>query len=278
MEAKIVQVTPTMAQKWLTEKNNHNRPIYEKTVESYASDMKRGLWAVNNQGIGFDEDGNLIDGQHRLQAVVYSGATVQMLVMRGIPKNYNNGFKTQLTVDQGKPRGLGDQLSLVYGIDNANLRVAIIRTLIGIIVPGNKKTSAGILLEVMKIYQDELNVVIANRTAVPGLIFAPALGAFVFAAKCFKDKVVDFEKQYFSGEDLSAGNPILTFRNYMLNRPSSGGGSTYRKAVQNNTLTCLMYHITEQKLKRIVQSLVGYEFFANRQKRYINQVSELFKY
>jgi hypothetical protein len=35
--------------------------------------MVEGRFQVTHQGIGFDEDGQLTDGQHRLQGIVNSG-------------------------------------------------------------------------------------------------------------------------------------------------------------------------------------------------------------
>jgi len=278
MEAKVILVTPAMAQKWLNEKNIQNRSLYQKTVESYAADMKQGLWALNNQGIGFDDERNLIDGQHRLQAVVYSGVTVPMLVIRGLQKNFFDGHLTQETVDQGKSRGAGDVLALTRGLENANLKSALIRAVIKLCTGSNRRVSVGILWEIIKIYEKELNAVVENRSHVKALVFAPAQGAFVFAAKCFMEKTIDFEKQYFSGENLQAGNPINTFRNYMLNRPPNNGGGAFRTVVQENALTCLMHHMTGEPFKRMQHGRQGYDFFSNKQKRVINQVCELFKY
>ena len=110
------------------------------------------------------------------------------------------------------------------------------------------------------------------------LIFAPALGALAFAAKCFKKEVIDFERRYFSGEDLSSGSPILTFRNYMLQRPPRGGTFALRRAVQLNALTCIADHIKGETRKKITPSQIGYEFFSNKQKKTINQVCDFFKY
>jgi hypothetical protein len=278
METKITQVTPGMAQKWLSESNVHNRPLYEKTVESYAADMKRGFWALNNQGIGFDEKGTLIDGQHRLQAIVNSGATVPMLIVRGLSENFHDGHLTQETVDQGKPRMAGDILTLTRGLKYANLKVAIIRNIINLCCSQTKRTSVGILWEVIKIYENEINSVVEARSGIKGLNYSPALSAFAFAAKSFLKETIEFEQNYFSGENLSAGDPVLTFRNYMMNRPTNNGGSAYRRMVMFNLLTCLMYHINRIPIKRIVHSAVGFEFFANKQKRTISQVADLFKY
>ena len=60
-------VMPEMAREWLTH-NTHNRPVSRQTVEQYARDMKAGRWYYTNQGIGFDVNGVMTDGQHRLLA------------------------------------------------------------------------------------------------------------------------------------------------------------------------------------------------------------------
>lgn len=75
----IKKVTPELAAKWL-KSNFDNRPLTKSTVDSYARDMATGNWRLVHQPIAFDCRGNLTDGQHRLNAVVKSGATVEMYV------------------------------------------------------------------------------------------------------------------------------------------------------------------------------------------------------
>ena len=279
MEAKVIQVTPAMAQKWLNEHNPHNRPLYEKTIEAYAADMKKGLWTINNQGIGFDEEGNLLDGQHRLYAIVFSGVTVPLLVIRGLPNKFFDGHVTQETIDRGKPRSIGDILTLSHGMENASLRAAMAAILANLSLGNTSiKMTSGITLEIIKIYQGEMDAVMQARSAVKGLLYAPALGAFCFAAKPFKDKTIEFEKQYFSGENLAGGDPILAFRNFMQRRPPGVGGGAFRRIVWNNALTCLMHYVRGERLRKLVQSYVGYEFFANKQQKFTNRITELFKY
>jgi hypothetical protein len=72
-------VTPELAAKWL-ERNTANRPLRGEVVQRYASDMKSGLWQVTGDAIGFDTNGTVVNGQHRLWAVFESGMTVRMLV------------------------------------------------------------------------------------------------------------------------------------------------------------------------------------------------------
>ena len=45
--------------------------------------MINGDWQLTHQGIAFDTTGRLIDGQHRLHAIIEAGVPVQILVTRG---------------------------------------------------------------------------------------------------------------------------------------------------------------------------------------------------
>lgn len=63
--------------------NTNNRPFRESHVKALAFDMMNGDWQVTHQGIAFDTTGRLIDGQHRLRAIIESGVPIQIQVTRG---------------------------------------------------------------------------------------------------------------------------------------------------------------------------------------------------
>lgn len=91
MKTKLQKITPAMAEKWLATPNTKNRKLRQRTVEAFAADMRRGKWHITHQGIAFDEAGNLLDGQHRLAAIVKSGCTIEMLVTTGLPQSSGGG-------------------------------------------------------------------------------------------------------------------------------------------------------------------------------------------
>jgi len=74
-------VTPEMAAEWL-KKNKGNRPVIKAAVSAYARDMQAGKWRPVHQPIAFDARNNLVDGQHRLHAIVKSGECIRMCVAR----------------------------------------------------------------------------------------------------------------------------------------------------------------------------------------------------
>ena len=74
-----VNVTPELARQWL-DIARFNRDINYALVAKYVRLMKAGLWRTTRQGIALTKTGVLIDGQHRLLAVIKSDQTVPMTV------------------------------------------------------------------------------------------------------------------------------------------------------------------------------------------------------
>jgi hypothetical protein len=84
MRTELVKVTPEMAQVWL-QMNSKNRPMRTRWVEELANTIKRGEFQLTHQGIAFDTDGVLLDGQHRLAAIFLADIAVEMMVTWGAP-------------------------------------------------------------------------------------------------------------------------------------------------------------------------------------------------
>lgn len=78
----IETITPRIANSYL-ELNHSNRPLRRAHIKSLAFDMINGDWQLTHQGIAFDATGRLIDGQHRLHAIIEAGVPIQILVTRG---------------------------------------------------------------------------------------------------------------------------------------------------------------------------------------------------
>lgn len=116
---EIVDATPTMAESWLA-KNPNNRNLRQPVVASYARDMVSGNWRLNGETLKFDQAGKLIDGQHRLSAVIAADVSVSMVVMRGVDADVMD------TVDVGAKRIYADALKL-QGEDNPTTLAAVVR-------------------------------------------------------------------------------------------------------------------------------------------------------
>lgn len=98
----------------LLRRNTNNRPLRAGQVELYSKQMSRGEWRYTRVPVIVSKGGVLIDGQHRLSAVVHSGTHVEMDVACGAP---DEAFSF---IDIGKKRSNGDIFG-IHGVKNATM-------------------------------------------------------------------------------------------------------------------------------------------------------------
>lgn len=116
---EIIDVTPQTAEEWLSH-NSSNRNLRRRVIDAYARDMLAGNWVLNGETVKFSTDGQLYDGQHRLNAVVLAATTVPMIVVRGLASG------VMPTVDAGAKRSYSDALRL-QGEENTATLAAVTR-------------------------------------------------------------------------------------------------------------------------------------------------------
>lgn len=121
------------AVKWL-ETNTKNRPVSDSAVRQYARDMAEGRWLRTTTPVKFDTRGALVDGQHRLWAVVESGTAVEFLVARDVNP------EERFVQDVGRKRSVRDILA-IEGAALGNMEVAIANRMVQSFDTGFKPTT-----------------------------------------------------------------------------------------------------------------------------------------
>lgn len=104
MKTELKCITPEDA-KTLLLLNTNNRPLIDSYVDKLAKDMTEGRWIQNGDTIRISNTGVLLDGQHRLAAIVKSGVDQTYLVASDLA---NDAFAV---TDNGKPRTTGHVLA-----------------------------------------------------------------------------------------------------------------------------------------------------------------------
>lgn len=99
----IETITPAKAMEYL-KRNGRNRRMRPGAVRTMAEAIQRGEWMLTHQGIAFSETGDLLDGQHRLTAIVQAGMSVEVAVSRGVPS------ESFIALDRGNRRSVADVL------------------------------------------------------------------------------------------------------------------------------------------------------------------------
>lgn len=120
MTFEILEISPGMAQLWL-ETRGPNRRLRMGHVRELATEMKAGRWVITHQGIAFGPDGKIVDGQHRLSAIVMAGFPVTMLV------SFYAEAAPLLLIDSISPKSLADRLTISSRPDLTSAHVAVTR-------------------------------------------------------------------------------------------------------------------------------------------------------
>lgn len=111
----IEEITPETAKQWLG-LNHVNRRLADPIVNRITGIIERGEWMEDcTDGIGLDVDGGVINGQHRLNAIMNSGRTVRALVVRNVRPEVIK------IIDQGRGRTFVQWLQMQGNIAQPNV-------------------------------------------------------------------------------------------------------------------------------------------------------------
>lgn len=108
MSTKFEMITPESAADYLS-RNTSNRRIRHVVVNRYAATMMRDGWEENGESIKLSLDGRLLDGQHRLKAIIQANRAVRLLVVRGLDNS------AMFTIDSGIIRNTADTIAITTG-------------------------------------------------------------------------------------------------------------------------------------------------------------------
>lgn len=207
--SEIVKITPAIAEKMLG-KNVRNRHVSARVVEKYRRAMTAREWTITGEAIKFAANGDLLDGQHRLAAVIECGLTIPMLVVKGLPSS------AQDVMDTGRARTVGDQLG-IGGFPDAALLAAVARAVILYRADEMAARRTVTTPEVRELVEGNTLIAFATARARPiskACDLRPAVaGACVYLLMQVDDvKAAEFFDRMIDGANLPAGSPILALR------------------------------------------------------------------
>jgi hypothetical protein len=209
-------ITPEIASSWLI-KNKNNRPLSSYWVDTLSTAMQKGEWKYNAEAIKFDENGCLLDGQHRLSAVVKSGVTIQALVVYGLEP------EVFITLDQGRKRTTRDDLAL-NGIHNTSNIAAALRFVAAEDAGSMGKVKAKLSrTEALRIFEKHPKLELsASYAAGKDKAFRKLISGAIGTYCHYKFSSINpheanqFFESLANGADLAADSPILQLRNYLI--------------------------------------------------------------
>lgn len=209
-------ITPEVARSML-EKNNSNRPLAKPWVSELASRMKKGEWLFNGDTIRMNGS-NLIDGQHRLHAVIESGVAIRTIIVD------NLDFCVFKTIDDGRRRSASDTLSVIGEKNTSNLAAAL--TVVDCYYRQSftrPRNRSNILVEeLLQKYpgvRESVNKLISARVkiTVPSVVHA---SHYIFS-ELSPSEADTFIDQVLSGDSLQADDPVFLLRSRLIENLAS---------------------------------------------------------
>lgn len=157
----VKDITPELAAKYL-EKNHSNRPIRKAHVRMFVRMMLDGDFHLTHQGLAFSDEGVLLDGQHRLLAIIQSGETVSMTITEGLPAS---AYKD---MDCGVGRSLSDRVLFDESHEKNSKISGVCLALLNMVTLGKgQKTltrthAAEAVQRVYEQYRDSINAIVRD--------------------------------------------------------------------------------------------------------------------
>jgi hypothetical protein len=148
-------VTPQVAEEML-KKNKRNRPVNWRKVEEFSSIMRAGQWKLHSQGIILDPSGNILTGQTRLWAVVYSDTPVYLRISR------NNPASVAKLIDRGRPQSARDLATRDTEKKHSPTESSIARAICAL--AGNLRPSTDSLADAITANTQKAEVVLAETS------------------------------------------------------------------------------------------------------------------
>lgn len=210
-----VELTPDEAKKIL-QGNESNRHLNIYLINKYLRLMNMGRWVLNGETIKLGQEKGevlLLDGQHRLNAIMKADKPILVSLALGLNPKYFT------TIDTGRSRSAGDVLKIA-GYKNVHTLSAAIRWLLTYERDANFNWVADIcpddVLEGIKRWPKMQDFIThAERLR---FVMQPSIGVFfVYLTRHIDpEKSFDFFNKIEHGKDLDKKSPLLAFRTIMI--------------------------------------------------------------
>lgn len=213
--ARIVIITPEVAQVIMDNINDMNRHCGEALARSYGKSMADGYWEINGETLVFGDNGKLLDGQHRLMGCILFNVPFSTWAVFGVD---HRAFDT---IDRGKKRSTADDLS-IEGEKNVNVLASTL-ALIWLEETGQLRSIG--LTPPSIVARDVLRRHPEVRDSVSGIhglkkkhILHPRIAAFCHYRfhQISPEKAEKFFAGLETGINLGPGSPILALRRRLI--------------------------------------------------------------
>lgn len=228
MRFEIETINPARAAQYLA-RNETNRPLQQTWINRLAETMVRGEWRLNGEAIKISANGEVLDGQHRLQAVVKSGVPLCTAIVHNVATDVFS------SLDQGKRRSAADAFAIAGHLHTSKLSAAT-RALHAINNGGefSKMASTPMLESVLSAHPKLIKWTADYVAHRGGALFQSSLIAVITLGdeKHGEIKAQGFFDPLMTGTNMAPGCPMLVLRQKMIEQKSNTRNTAMRTQTQ----------------------------------------------
>jgi len=235
-------VSPDLALTMLRQ-NKQNRDTKETDITFFTEEILAGRWANLADGVAFDSRGVLVDGQHRLMAIIKAGRTVTMKVAFGLSP------ESRIAVDV-RSRVSDSSLLEADGFTHGDMRAAVAKLFMVYVKFPEKKLrrfSMDDVVVAVKELQPELDYLASHYRALSRMgLRAPLLFALTMGLRKDRPGTVAFTTRLVNFERRGPNDPAVKFEH--LAKPEKGRS---REALLQAGLRCIRAALAGEELERV---------------------------
>lgn len=220
MKVELAFISPEEAQQIITN-GKYNRRESKATWKRYSRDITNGKWVPNGVPIILNgstrKPGTLLDGYHRLMAIVDSNIGIWTVMVSGVPDVALH------TIDGGRPRSLGTR----FEIDGEHAPRVLADLIKFLTVYRHLGTFRGSVFTTSEYYDTLAEEPDTRRFAqklvrkmpVPWLRAGLVGVAWYLFDQKDLEMATEFCESVITGENLKAGHPAYVFRDWVSRLP-----------------------------------------------------------
>ena len=236
----IEKITPTIAESYLATNAGNQRNVTNSHMWHLRQQMENGQWMMTGEPIVFDNEGRLIDGQHRLRAMIMAKVTLEFLVVRGVSPN------SFVAMNRGKTRSNGN-IFAIHQVPNYNAAASAVGGVLnyrraraveikdkGKVIGYGGSLNSYVRASTTDLIQEydahpveygqAIAIAISCRKLAPQSTVATVAAISLIDAKHGIDEVLCFWDGFRTGANLESDDPILYLKTKMIENANSKRG------------------------------------------------------
>lgn len=258
-------ITPEVAAELLALNFDCNRKVTPNAIKRYSRLLSEDKWLFA-EPVKLSSDGRLIDGQHRLNAVISSGIAAPFIVLTGYP------FESAQVLDQGRTR-TAIQIGQIRGREVPGLWISVLRGVAEMVSPSKFTFSTAEVNVLAEIYKKPLKFACQYSDMRNAIRHSSVLSAVAMASTEENNERLDeFLRCYQSNRATSESDYAATDLRAWIQKNIDGqklSGSS-RKAVFYTAQTVIANFLagtTPKQLKQTKRILWGEDYFSLKEMR-----------